>query len=174
MELWDVYNFNREKTGTTMVRGSAFKKGALHLVVHVCLFNSKGEMLIQQRQSFKDGWPNMWDLTSGGSAMVGDTSQSAAEREVYEELGIKLNLQGIRPNLTINFDHGFDDIYLIEHEVSLTDLRLQYEEVKDVRWAAKTDVLNMIATGEFIPYYSSLISFLFDSRCHYGCQRFIK
>ncbi|MCI7790595.1 MAG: NUDIX domain-containing protein, partial [Lachnospiraceae bacterium] len=88
MELWDVYDMDRNKMSRTMVRGEAFNDGDYHLVVHVCIFNSKGEMLIQQRQPFKEGWPNMWDISVGGSAIQGDSSQTAAEREVLEELGI--------------------------------------------------------------------------------------
>ena len=49
MELWDVYDVVRNKTGRTMVRGETFAEGDYHLVVHVCIFNSKGEMLIQKR-----------------------------------------------------------------------------------------------------------------------------
>ncbi|MDF2947990.1 MAG: hydrolase, partial [Bacillales bacterium] len=78
MELWDVYEINRNKTNKTnktMVRGESFEKNNYHLVVHVCVFNSNGEMLIQQRQPFKEGWSNMWDITVGGSAIKGDTSQ---------------------------------------------------------------------------------------------------
>lgn len=60
-------------------------KGTYHLVVHVCVFNQKGEMLIQQRQPFKQGWPNLWDVTMGGSALAGETSQQAAMRELKEE-----------------------------------------------------------------------------------------
>lgn len=56
----------------------------------------------------------MWDISVGGSAVSGDSSQSAAEREVLEELGLKVDLQGVRPHFAINFDHGFDDVYLIE------------------------------------------------------------
>lgn len=65
MELWDIYNRDKTKTNKTMVRGEKFKKGAYHLVVHACIFNSKYEMLIQQRQPFKSGWPNMWDIYVG-------------------------------------------------------------------------------------------------------------
>ena len=63
MELWDVYNYDRTKSGRTMVRGDKMEGGAYHLVVHACIFNSRGEMLIQQRQPFKQGWSNMWDIT---------------------------------------------------------------------------------------------------------------
>lgn len=83
MELWDIYNRDKTKTNKTMVRGEKFEKGACHLVVHACIFNSKDEMLIQQRQPFKSGWPNMWDITVGGSALSGESSQTAIERELF-------------------------------------------------------------------------------------------
>jgi isopentenyldiphosphate isomerase len=111
MELWDVYDKDRNRTNKTMIRGDSFEEGAYHLVIHVCLFNPLGEMLIQQRQETKEDWKNMWDVTVGGSAISGETSQQAAEREVKEEIGYPLDLQNRRPSLTVNFDHGFDDFY---------------------------------------------------------------
>lgn len=168
MELWDVYDRNRRKTGKTMVRGEQYDAGAYHLVIHVCIFNSKGEMLIQQRQPFKQGWPNMWDVTVGGSAIAGDSSELAAEREVFEEIGLKIDLSNIQPHLTINFDVGFDDFYLIENDVDIDQLQLQYEEVQQVKWAAKDEILKLIQKDEFIPYYPSLIELLFDSRKRYS------
>jgi isopentenyldiphosphate isomerase len=171
MELWDVYDINRNKTNKTMVRGEAFKNNNFHLVVHVCIFNSHNEMLIQQRQPFKEGWPNMWDVTAGGSAIKGDTSQTAAERELFEEIGLKIDLRNIRPHLTINFNNGFDDIYLIEKDFDINQLSLQYEEVQKVKWASITEILAMIDNGEFIPYHRSLIQVLFDLRKQYGCIR---
>lgn len=85
MEVWDVYNSDRTKANKTMIRGEAFQNDAYHLVVGACIFNAKNEMLIQQRQPFKSGWPNMWDITAAGSAIAGDTSQTAMERELLEE-----------------------------------------------------------------------------------------
>lgn len=140
MELWDVYDVNRNKTNRTWIRGKELKQDDFHLVIHVCIFNSNGDMLIQQRQSFKEGWPSMWDLTSGGSAIAGDTSQTATQRELFEELGLKLDFQQLRPHLTINFDKGFDDIYLIGKDIELHTLTLQYEEVQNVKWASKEDI----------------------------------
>lgn len=169
MELWDVYDINRNITNKTMVRGEAFEKDNYHLVVHVCIFNTNGDMLIQQRQSFKEGWPNLWDITAGGSATKGDTSQTAAEREMYEEIGLKLDLSNIRPHITINFKNGFDDVYLVEENVDIDQLTLQPEEVQKVRWATKEEIFTMIDSGEFIPYYPSLIQLLFDLRKQYGC-----
>lgn len=171
MEIWDVYDINRNKIKRTWVRGEELQPGDFHLVIHVCIFNSNGDMLIQQRQPFKEGWSDMWDLTVGGSATTGDTSQTAAQRELYEEIGLKLDLQQMRPHLTINFERGFDDYYLIEEDVQLHTLTLQYEEVQSVKWASKEEILTMIKNGEFIPYYESLIQLLFDSRKQCGAIR---
>lgn len=168
MELWDIYDQDRKLTGKTMIRGEKFPKGALHLVVHVCIFNSKGEMLIQHRQPFKKGWSNLWDLSVGGSAHAGDSSSNAAEREVFEELGLKLNLENVRPSLTVNFECGFDDFYLIEKDIEISRLNLQYEEVKEVKWATKDEIIRMIDNREFIPYYKSFVELLFDMRKYMG------
>ena len=170
MELWDIYDKDRIKTGKTMVRGAEFEPDSYHMVVHVCIFNNKGEMLIQQRQPFKEGWPNMWDITVGGSATMGDSSQDAAEREVLEEIGLKLDLQQVRPHLTINFDKGFDDVYLIEKDVNIDTLTLQESEVQRVKWATIEEIFALLDSGEFIPYYKSLIQLLFDKRKKYGAH----
>lgn len=170
MELWDIYNSDRTKTDKTMVRDGDFPSGAYHLAVHACIFNTKGEMLIQQRQPFKQGWSNMWDITVGGSAISGDTSQTAMERELREEIGLKIDLQNVRPHLTVNFDRGFDDIYLIEKELDLRELTLQYEEVQQVKWASFDEICKMLDEGVFIPYYKSLIQLLFDMRKQYGAH----
>jgi len=171
MELWDVYNRDRIKLNKTMRRGDPFEAETYHLVVHACIFNAQEEMLIQQRQPFKAGWPNMWDITVGGSAIAGDTSQTALERELFEELGLKVNLQNVRPHLTINFDTGFDDIYLFEKEISLEQLHLQYEEVKQVKWASFAEICQKLEEGTFIPYHKSLIQLFFDMKNQYGCHR---
>jgi isopentenyldiphosphate isomerase len=71
--------------------------------------------------------------------------------------------------MTINFNNGFDDVYLIEQEVDIDNLSLQYEEVQNVKWASKEEIFSMIESGEFIPYYQSLIQLFFDNRKQYGC-----
>jgi isopentenyldiphosphate isomerase len=169
MELFDAYDRHRNKTGNTIERG-AFKDGCYFLVVHACVFNTKGEMLIQQRQPFKDGWANLWDLTMGGHAVAGETSQQAAQRELAEEIGLKLDFTDKRPNLTVNFDLGFDDYYLIDAEPDIDKLALQYEEVQRVKWASKEEILALIDSGEFIPYYKNLIELLFDMRGRFSAR----
>ena len=164
MELFDLYTADRVKTGKTMVRGEAVPEGYYRLVIHVCVFDEAGRMLIQQRQPFKQGWSDMWDISVGGSAVAGDSSRSAAERETLEELGLSIDLAGVRPALTVYFENGFDDYYVLTRNVDPDTLRLQPEEVQAVRWAEQEEILQMIDDGRFIPYEKSLISFLFSRR----------
>ena len=170
MELWDIYDEDRVKKDGVMKRGEPIRDGDYHLVVHVCVFNSKGEMLIQKRQPFKSGFSGLWDVTVGGSAVAGDTSRSAAERELFEEVGISVDLSAVRPHLTINYDHGFDDFYLVEQDVDETTLKLQYEEVEQVRWASEEEIVGMLKSGAFIPYYEPLIRLLFSMRGRYSAH----
>lgn len=167
MELWDLYDIDRVKTGETIARGDAVPEGRYRLVVTVCVFDTSGRMLIQRRQPFKRGWPGYWDFTVGGCAVMGDDSRSAAAREVREEIGYQIDMTRARPALTNHFKNGFNDIYLIHRDIDISELTLQKEEVDKVKWATQAEILDMIDTGEFIPYHKSLIELIFfmkDSR----------
>ena len=166
MELFDLYTAEREKTGKTMVRGDPVPAGFYRLVIHVCVFDPQGRMLIQQRQPFKRGWSNLWDVSVGGCAVAGDSSRAAAERETREELGLELDLSGVRPTMTIHWEHGFDDYYVVTKPVEPETLRLQETEVQAVKWATLEEILQMIDDGRFIPYEKSLIELLFFRRNH--------
>ena len=164
MVKWDLYDKHRIKTGKIANRGETFNSDEFHLVVHVCIINSNNQLLIQQRQPFKEGWPNMWDLTVGGSAHVGETSNIAAERELFEEIGYKMDLVDTRPIFTVNFKRGFDDYYVVEADVNVEELILQETEVKSVKWASRDEIIESIRVGNFIPYRLSLIDMIFDMK----------
>ena len=60
----------------------------LHPVVHLHLFNSRGELYLQQRPLWKTIQPGKWDTAVGGHVGFGEPASAALEREVQEELGI--------------------------------------------------------------------------------------
>lgn len=168
MELWDVYDENRLPTGRTAVRGSVQAAGDCQLVVHVCLFNARGELLIQQRQHTKQSYPDRWDVSVGGGVIAGETGREAAMRELREELGLELDLSQTVAAVTLAFDGGFDDYYLADCDVPLSALTLQTEEVQAVRWVTREEIKSMIARREFAPFWPSFIDLLFDLHRHLG------
>ena len=161
MEIWDIYDSNRVKTGRTHVRGEKLAEGDYHIVVFIAVFNSAGQMLIQQRQPFKEGWSGYWDITAGGSAISGDTSQQAAARELYEEVGIKADFSGVRPHFTVYAETCFCDFYLHRQDVDIDKLQLGYDEVAQVKWATKQEIFDMMAAGTFVPAQRGSIELCF-------------
>ena len=168
MELIDLYDVNRVRTGRTAVRGEALPPDTYRMVVHVCIFNAEGKMLIQRRADDIVRWPGYWDVSVGGGAGVGDDSRSAAQRETAEEVGIHMDFGDKRPVITVNFSDGFDDFYTAELDITMDDITLQKEEVAEARWATREEIEAMIDEGIFIPYQKDLIGYLFFAREHRG------
>jgi isopentenyldiphosphate isomerase len=61
----------------------------LHPVIHLHVFNSRGEVYLQKRPEWKDIQPGKWDTAVGGHIDYGETPEQALLREVREELGIE-------------------------------------------------------------------------------------
>lgn len=170
IEEFDVYTIDRQKTGRIMPRGAILPANLYRLIAHVCIFNSSGEMLIQQKADEKSA-DNIWDFSAGGSALAGENSRQTIRRELKEELGIPYDFSLEKPRMTVYFNGCMDDIYIIRHfDVAINTLKLQTEEVKNVRWASKEKILAMINAGTFIPYDKSYIDLLFFmNRDEEGC-----
>lgn len=152
MELWDIYDEFRTPKGYIHERGKHIEKGDYHLVIHVWIVNDKGQYLIQRRQPWKHGWPNMWDCAAGGSALRGESTKEAAIREIREEIGIDLDEKNMEKLFSLKFLKGFDDIWFVKQNVDINKTILQYEEVAEVKWAEKEEIKKMVQDGSFIPF----------------------
>ena len=170
MERWDVYDRDRRPTGQILPRGAAHDSALCQIAIHVCLFNERGEILIQRRSMAKKGYPGFWDFSVGGGVLTGETVREAAVREVREELGIEISVTDPAA-VTLSFEGGFDDFFLVDWNGSLTELRLQPEEVTDVRWASCEEILSMLENGTFAPFWPSFVRLLFDLHRHTGLSR---
>jgi len=168
MELVDLYDENRVPLGRTAERYGSKGLGEYRTVVHVCVFDPAGRMLIQQRSPEKYIWPGRWDVAAAGGVDAGETSRQAAQREFLEELGIPLDLHGLRPTVTVNFEGGFDDFFIVECELDPADMTLQKEEVAQVRWVTLDEAERMTEDGQFIPYPAGFLRFLYEMRGSFG------
>ncbi len=161
MEILDLYDENRIKTGKTYIRGEQMPDDTYRLIVHLLIFDDWGNLLIQKRQKTKS-MANLWDITCGGAASAGETSKEAIARELKEELGISLDFTNIRPILTANFKHGFDDFYLVRKNIDLDEVSLQEEEVAACKWASFDEVMDLMDRERFVRYKKNFIRLLFD------------
>lgn len=156
-ELRDIYDKNRMKTGKIKKREDTLLEDEFYIASYVCLFNVNGEMLIQKRHSDKKWCPNIWDFSVGGCSIAGETSQQTAEREMMEEIGHKRNLADAKPNFSVSIAHGFFDFYLLNENIKIDCLNLQYNEVEQVKWASEDEVFELLDKKEFVPHEINLI-----------------
>ena len=87
-ELLPIVDGNGNVTGRA-TRGECHGGSMLlHPVVHLHVFNGKGELYLQRRPEWKDIQPGKWDTAVGGHVDLGENIERALKREVSEELGI--------------------------------------------------------------------------------------
>ena len=80
-ELISLLDADRAPLGRVVERGTKLSDGEHLLVVHMCVFNSRGELLIQQRSPNKKTYPGYWDVSAAGAVRAGETGREAAMRE---------------------------------------------------------------------------------------------
>jgi Acetyltransferases len=153
-EIWDMLDEHGNKTGRYAERGRKLADGDYNLVVQVWKHNGRGEWLIDKRASNKgSSIDGMWE-TTGGAAVAGDDSLTAALREVKEELGIDLDpTKGTLFNRCIRNGHNgswLQDTWIFECDVSLDDVRFQEKETCDAMWATGYKIREMMDSGEFL------------------------
>lgn len=67
-------------------------QGVLHRAFSIFLFNSDGDVLLQQRSAQKQLWPDYWSNSCCSHPRRGETVDDAAVRRLHEELNISTQL----------------------------------------------------------------------------------
>ncbi len=154
MELWDIYDKNRNKTGKVIDRNSneRLKEGEYHLVTEAIIMNNKGQLLLNKRAKFKQKYPLMWEFC-GGSSIQGENSLKAILREAKEELGLYLNEKEAIFYKTIRDEKAkdFKDIWLFVKDIEIKDLKFIDGEVIDSKWVTIEEFKKLLYKKEIIP-----------------------
>jgi isopentenyl-diphosphate Delta-isomerase len=91
-ELFDVVDQD-DRVVRQERRGVIHAEGLLHRAVHVFVFNSRGQLLVQRRSAIKDEFPLTYTSSASGHVGAGETYEDCARRELKEETGLDLPLQ---------------------------------------------------------------------------------
>lgn len=149
MELWDVYDRERNKIGKLHERGQRLRPGEYHLVADVWTVTPKGKILVTQRHPNKH-LGLMWECT-GGAVLAGESSLEGAVRELAEEVGIKVSLDHLKFISTHKSRECFLDTYLNEQDIQIEDIKLQEEEVVAARFVDYEELEKMHEEGIVVP-----------------------
>lgn len=160
MELWDIYDENKQRTGRTMKRNDwNMKAGEYHLTVLGVIMRKDGKFLISKRVDTKAWAPGWWEV-SGGAAMAGEESREAVNREVLEETG--LDVSGCEDGYLFTYrrdnpdegDNYFVDVYRFVLDFAEEDVHMQEAETAGFQMAEKSEIEALAEQGIFLHYDS--------------------
>lgn len=102
-----------------------------HRAIHIFLFNSAGELLLQKRSPWKDRHPLRWDSSAAGHVGAGEEYDATAARELREELGVtaELSLVGKLP-ASEETGQEFIQLYRGRHEGPFQPARAEIDAVE--------------------------------------------
>lgn len=152
-EFFDVLNENGEYINKVVSRDECHKNGLWHKAVVVfILSNDNKKVLLQQRSSTKKLWPNLWDITAGGHVLSNELGYQSVIRETKEEIGIELDKEslefiGATTSENIKGDiinRHFNEYYIVHSDIDLEDIVLQEEEVQDIKWFDKEEIIRRV------------------------------
>jgi isopentenyl-diphosphate delta-isomerase len=143
-DIFDIVNERDEVIGRAP-RSDVHARGLLHRAVHVLVFNGNGEMFLQKRSMAKDREPGRWGAACSGHVDSGEDYDTAAVRELGEELGWRpaeplkrvLRIEACRET-----DQEFVWVYRCNGEGSFT---LNQEEVETGGWFSSPQIDHWIA-----------------------------
>ncbi len=131
----------------TIDKMEAHKQGLLHRAFSVFIFNSKGEMLMQQRALTKYHSAGLWTNACCSHPMPGEKTTDAAQRRLMEELGFEAPIEKIFDfTYKAEFDNGlteheFDHVFAGEYE---GEIDANPDEVKDFCYKEISEIKNML------------------------------
>lgn len=133
-----------------MEKMEAHEKGLLHRAFSILIFNSKGEMLLQQRALSKYHSPGLWTNACCSHPRNGETILEAANRRLSEEMGMQTELSVLTHFIyKADFDNG-----LTEHELDYVvkgitneNPTINPDEVNAFRWISIADLIKWVNTS---------------------------
>lgn len=150
MELLDIYDANRNRTGRVHRRWDRLSRGDYILVVCVWVADDRGRLLLTLRAPEKNGCPNTWE-NSGGAVKAGETSRQAIARELYEETGLRVEQSEFLLLESDRTRDTFYDFYFVRHPAPLEQIVLQPGETADARWVTLDEMEEMMDAGVVAP-----------------------
>ena len=159
-ELVDVVDDDDHVIATVTRR--EMRAGRLqHRAVSIAVLGNDGRLLVHRRADSKDVWPGMWDIAAGGVVCAGEDYDTAARRELAEELGVRasnlvhLGTGRYADESVALWGRGYVTIH--DGPFTFTD-----GEIAEVRWVDRVGLEHLIATERFVPDNLALLLPLLD------------
>jgi len=161
-EIFDVVDEQDVVIGQAP-RAHVHAQRLLHRAVHIFLFNSRGEFLLQMRSEHKDEHPLTYTSSCSGHVDAGEAYDAAATRELREELGLTCDIERLHkfaatPELAM--EHT-----VLYRAVSDEPIIIDEHEIAFVRFHPLSEVKQMLtdAPDTFSPPLRELLEWYFET-----------
>ena len=133
-------------------------RGVLHRAFSLFIFNSRDELLLQQRSGHKRLWPQYWSNSCCSHPRSGESMTAAIHRRLMEELGMRCTLQFL---FKFKYQAQYDE-QGAEHELcsvffgrSTTPVHANSEEIADWRWISLPELQRELSeeADSFTPWF---------------------
>jgi isopentenyl-diphosphate Delta-isomerase len=127
----------------TMEKMEVHQQGLLHRAFSVFIFDRQGNMLLQKRAAGKYHGAGLWTNACCSHPYPGESTESAAERRLFEELGFNTPLKKafefvykakVENDLT---EHEYDHVFIGTYE---GEINPDEEEVSDFRYVSISQI----------------------------------
>jgi len=146
-EYFDVFDINGNLIRKKELRGNPLNKGEYRKIVQALLINPEGEILLTLRSANKSIAPGLWEC-SAGCVLSGEATEDAVIREVFEEVGIELDLASGRMIKHFIEDDSLFELWTFPVDQTLEKLVLDYEEVESARYVSFYELEGIIQSGK--------------------------
>lgn len=112
----------------------------------VLIYNKKKQLALQLRSSLEESYPGHWDFSAAGKIEKNEEPETAAERELREELGIDATLTYVDTQ-TYSDSEVTDEchFYKAQHD---GPFNIDHQEVEKITFFSLEDIQIMIDSGE--------------------------
>lgn len=130
-------------------RSEVHSKGLLHRETYCYVINAKNQVLLHRR---KDN--HLWDHSSSGHFSFNESYEDGIEREVEEELGIKLlkeDFEEIAKEKIIgrrNDNQRFVKLFLVKKDIPIEQFEIDKSEVQEIRYFKKNELKKLLLSDE--------------------------
>lgn len=176
-EYIDIVTKSGKPTGKIALKSEAHKNGWYHNTIHLWLYTTEGEILLQQRSHKKLIFPLLWDVSVAGHIDAGESFIEAALRETKEEIGLQLqpnDLKKIGVKLhESSYDNGsvldyeFHQVYIAPLTVDINTLKPQEDEVEALKLVDFEQfdklLLNSEINNHFVPTNKPYYEFVLEA-----------
>ena len=148
MEYFDVLDENRNFLNYTKARGSVLADNEYNQGSEVWIV--KDNKVLMDKRSENKSHPGMWEVP-GGCSLVGENTLTTIIREVNEEIGLSINPSDVVLLDTQIYKKQFVDIYSSNMDIDISSVKLQNEEVCEIKFVSLDEFMQMKKEGKIVP-----------------------